>query len=86
MELVRAAALTGYFTVAEELQLETLPLLRQVTGLVAVDAQTIPEQMLPARSVIRLLEESAEPLRVASPSASGWPSVGASPTSAWSAC
>ena len=29
MELVRAAALTGYFTVAGELQLETLPLLRR---------------------------------------------------------
>lgn len=58
VELVRAAALTGYFEVAEELKLDTLPLLRRA-GL----SRTIldhPEQMAPARSVIRLLEESAE--------------------------
>ena len=57
MELVRAAALTGYFTVAGELQLETLPLLRS-SGLTRAMLNN-PEQMLPARSVIRLLEESA---------------------------
>ncbi|HEU4499032.1 MAG TPA: AraC family transcriptional regulator [Sphingomicrobium sp.] len=57
MELVRAAALTGYFPVAGELQLETLPLLRR-NGL-SRSMLNNPEQMLPARSVIRLLEESA---------------------------
>ena len=57
MELVRAAALTGYFTVAGELQLETLPLLRS-NGL-SRSMLNNPEQMLPARSVIRLLEETA---------------------------
>lgn len=57
MELVRAAALTGYFAVAEELQLDTVPLLRR-TGLPRAMLDN-PEQMLPARPVIRLLEESA---------------------------
>lgn len=57
MELVRAAALTGYFAVAEELQLDTVPLLRR-TGLSRAMLDN-PEQMLPARPVIRLLEESA---------------------------
>jgi AraC-like DNA-binding protein len=57
MELVRAAALTGYFTVAGELQLETLPLLRR-NGLSRSMLKN-PEQMIPARSVIRLLEDSA---------------------------
>ena len=57
MELVRAAALKGYFEVAEELRLDPLPLLRRV-GLTRSMAQNL-EQMLPARSVIRLLEESA---------------------------
>jgi AraC-like DNA-binding protein len=57
MELVRAAALTGYFTVAGEVQLETLPLLRS-NGL-SRSMLNNPEQMIPARSVIRLLEESA---------------------------
>lgn len=58
MELVRAAALKGYFEVAEELKLDPLPLLRRA-GLTRSMAEN-PEQMLPARSVIRLLEESAE--------------------------
>jgi AraC-like DNA-binding protein len=58
MELVRAASMTGYFTVAGELQLETLPLLRR-NGL-SRSMLNNPEQMIPARSVIRLLEESAE--------------------------
>ena len=57
MELVRAAALKGYFEVADELKLDTLPLLRQA-GLTRSMAENL-EQMLPARSVIRLLEESA---------------------------
>lgn len=58
MELVRAAALTGYFAVAEELKLDTLPLLRRA-GLNR-SMLVNPEHMLPARPVIRLLEESAE--------------------------
>jgi AraC-like DNA-binding protein len=58
MELVRVAALTGYFAVADELKLETLPLLRH-SGLSRAMLDN-PEQMIPARSVIRLLEESAE--------------------------
>lgn len=57
MELVRAAALTGYFAVAEELKLDTIPLLRG-NGLTRAMLSN-PEQMLPARPVIRLLEESA---------------------------
>ena len=61
MELVRAAALTGYFAVAEELQLDTLPLLRR-SGLSRAMLDN-PEQMLPARPVIRLLEESAAAAR-----------------------
>jgi AraC-like DNA-binding protein len=58
MELVRAAALKGYFEVADELKLDPLPLLRR-SGLTRSMVEHI-EQMLPARSVIRLLEESAE--------------------------
>ena len=58
MELVRAAALTGYFAVADQLRLETLHLLRR-NGLSRSMLQN-PEQMIPARSVIRLMEESAE--------------------------
>lgn len=57
MELVRAATLTGYFQVAAELRLDTLPLLRRAglaRGIVAD-----PDRMIPARSVIHLLEESA---------------------------
>ena len=57
MELVRAAALTGYFAVAEELRLDTVPLLR-ANGLSRTMLEN-PEAMLPARPVIRLLEESA---------------------------
>ena len=57
MELVRAAALTGYFAVAEELRLDTIPLLRKHGLSRAMLAN--PEQMLPGRSVVRLLEESA---------------------------
>src|SRR4029453_7428148 len=57
MELVRAAALTGYFAVAEDLRLDTVPLLRK-SGLSRAMLEN-PEQMVPARPVIRLLEESA---------------------------
>lgn len=57
MELVRAAALTGYFEVARELRLDVVPLLRK-TGL-SRSMMTDPEQMLPAPAVITLLEESA---------------------------
>jgi AraC-like DNA-binding protein len=58
MELVRAASLTGYFTVAEQLGLEVTPLLRRA-GLTRPMLAN-PEQVVPARSAIRLLEESAQ--------------------------
>jgi len=61
MELVRATSLTGYFAVAEELGLDTFPLMRRA-GLPRAILDN-PEQMLPARPVIRLLEESAEAAR-----------------------
>jgi AraC-like DNA-binding protein len=57
MELVRAAALTGYFEVAQQLNLDVAPLLRSV-GLSRSMVRSA-EQMLPARSVISLLEHSA---------------------------
>ena len=57
MELVRAATLTGYFEVATSLRLDTRPLLREVGFTPAMLAN--PEQMLPARAVIELLEGSA---------------------------
>lgn len=57
MELVRAASLTGYFAVAEELRLDVMRLMRQAGLTKSMIAN--PEQMLPARSVVRLLEESA---------------------------
>lgn len=58
MELVRAASLTGYFAVAEQLRLEVVPLLRKVG--ITRSMLNNPEQMVPARSVVRLLEASAE--------------------------
>ena len=58
MELVRAASLKGYFGVAQELKLDTVPLLRRAGLSPSMIAN--PEQLLPARSVIRLLEDSAE--------------------------
>lgn len=58
MEIVRAASLTGYFAVAEQLRLEVTPLLRRA-GLTRTMISN-PEQMLPARSVVQLLEDSAE--------------------------
>ena len=57
MELVRAASLTGYFAVAEQLRLDVAPLLRRA-GLTR-SMLNDPESMLPARSVVQLLEESA---------------------------
>ena len=56
-EVVRAAALTGYFDVAEELRLDVVPLLRNA-GLTRSMVAS-PEQIIPARSVVQLLEESA---------------------------
>jgi len=58
MELVRAAALTGYFEVAAELRLDVVPLLRKA-GLSRA-MMINPEQMLPAVAVIGLLEDSAQ--------------------------
>ena len=58
MELVRAASLSGYFAVAEQLGLEVGPLLRRA-GLTRTMMNN-PELMLPARSVVQLLEDSAE--------------------------
>lgn len=58
MELVRAASLSGYFQVAEELRLDTVALLRRAHLSRSMLAN--PEQMIPARPVVRLLEESAE--------------------------
>ena len=57
MELVRACSLTGYFAVAEQLGLDVTPLLRRA-GLTR-SMMSNPEQMLPARSVVQLLEDSA---------------------------
>ena len=57
MELVRAAALTGYFDVAAGLRLDVVPLLRK-SGLSRA-MMSNPEQMLPAVPVIGLLEDSA---------------------------
>lgn len=58
MELVRAASLSGYFEVAEELRLDTLPLLKRA-GLARATLAN-PDRMIPARSVVHLLEDSAE--------------------------
>ena len=58
MELVRAAALTGYFEVAAELRLDVVPLLRKA-GLSRA-MMINPEQMLPAVAVIGLLEDTAQ--------------------------
>jgi AraC-like DNA-binding protein len=57
LELVRAASLTGYFQVAEQLGLDVVPLLRRVGFTPSMLANA--DQMLPARSVVQLLEESA---------------------------
>lgn len=57
MEIVRAASLSGYFAVAEQLRLDVRPLMRSA-GLTR-SMLTNPEAMIPARSVVKLLEESA---------------------------
>lgn len=57
MELVRAAALTGYFDAARGLGIDVVPLLRKA-GLTRSMISN-PEQMLPANLVIGLLEETA---------------------------
>ena len=59
MELVRAASLTGYFAVAGELQAQTSCRLLRRAGL-SRTMMSDPEQMLPARSVVHLLEDSAD--------------------------
>ena len=56
-ELVRVAALTGYFPVMRELGTNPRPLLRKV-GL-SPELLRDPEQLIPARAVFRLLELSA---------------------------
>ncbi len=58
MELVRAASLTGYFAVAEQLGVDVAPLLRRAGLSRAMTAD--PEQMLPAGLVMRLLERTAD--------------------------
>lgn len=57
-ELVRVAALTGYFDVVEQLRLDPLPHLREagLSRSMLLDS----EQMIPARAAIRLLESTAE--------------------------
>ena len=65
MELVRAASLTGYFAVAEQLRLDVMPLMRRRPD--PLDARQ-SGQMVPARSAVRLLEDSAD--------ASGCPTFG----------
>ncbi|WP_140420638.1 AraC family transcriptional regulator [Novosphingobium sp. B 225] len=57
MELVRAATLTGYLELAAQFRLDPLPLLRGAGLSRSVIAE--PDRMIPARSVIHLLEESA---------------------------
>ena len=57
MELIRAAALTCYFEVARDVGLDPVPLLRKA-GLTRAMIEN-PERMLPAKSVLGLLEESA---------------------------
>lgn len=56
-ELVRVAALTGYFETIAAFGVDPRPLLNE-QGL-AADLLINPEQLIPARSAIRLLERSA---------------------------
>lgn len=65
-EIVRAAALTGYFEVAHQVRLDPLPMLR-AAGLTRAMLLN-PELTIPARDAIALLEASAE--------ASGCPTFG----------
>lgn len=57
-EYVRVAALTGYFGTMAAFGIDPKPLLKE-QGL-AADLLINPEQLIPARSAIRLLERSAE--------------------------
>lgn len=57
VELVRVAALTGYFETMATLGADPLPMLRE-QGL-APDLLANPEQVIPARAAFRLLERSA---------------------------
>jgi len=57
-ELVRVAALTGYFPVMRALSIDPRPLLRE-SGL-SPELLSNPEQLISARAAIRLLERSAE--------------------------
>lgn len=57
-ELVRVAALTGYFPVMRSLGVDPAPLLRE-NGL-SPEMLTDPEQFIAARAAIRLLERSAD--------------------------
>ena len=57
-ELVRVAALTGYFETMAAFAIDPRPLLKE-QGLTA-DLLINPEQLIPARAAIRLLERSAE--------------------------
>ena len=57
-ELVRVAALTGYFETMAHFGVDTRPLLRE-QGL-GIDLFINPEQMIPAISAVRLLERSAD--------------------------
>lgn len=56
--LIRAAALTGYFEVAEELGLNVIPLMRE-TGITRAMLRN-PELPVPARAAISLVEKSVE--------------------------
>jgi AraC-like DNA-binding protein len=56
--LIRAAALTNYFEVAEHLGLNPLPLLRQVH--LSRELVANPEQRIPLTAVVALLEASAD--------------------------
>jgi len=58
LELVRAASLTGYFDISQQVGLDTLPLLRAL-GLTRPMLAN-PDLMLPARTVVGLLEDSAQ--------------------------
>ncbi len=58
MELVRAAALGGFFEIAAEVGLDPARLLRETALTRAMLAD--PEQMLPARAVVDLLDRAAQ--------------------------
>jgi AraC-like DNA-binding protein len=57
-DVVRAAALTGYFETMDSFAVDPAPLLREV-GLTA-DVLASPEHLIPARAAMRLLEKSAK--------------------------